>query len=66
MWEKQDTDAGMRGEEQNCLMKPLGDNASKRNTAKRLYRKRKIYVCGGREAIKQLGNVNVRWYSGGC
>jgi hypothetical protein len=52
----------MRGEEQNCLMKPLGDTASKRNTAKRLYRRHKIYIRGGREAIKQLGAVNVRWY----
>jgi hypothetical protein len=30
MWEKQGIDARMMGEEQNCLLKPVGDNCIKR------------------------------------
>lgn len=40
MWEKQDIDAGMMGgEEQNCLMKPLGDNSMKKEHCKKVVQK---------------------------
>lgn len=40
MWEKQDIGAGMRGgEEQNCLMKPLGDNCIKKEHCKNVVQK---------------------------
>lgn len=39
VWEKQDIDAGMRGEEQNCLMKPLGDNCIKKEHCKKVVQK---------------------------
>jgi hypothetical protein len=63
MWEKQDIDARMRGKSKTVWWSHWETIASKRNTAKRLYRRRKKYVRGGKEAIKKLGNVNVRWYS---
>lgn len=63
MWEKQNIDAGMRREEQNCLLKPVGDNCIKKEKCKTLYRRCKIYVCGGKEAIKKLGKCKFkRWY----